>query len=89
MSLQNDYHYLLVNSRFPKLGLGIELRWGTKELEPYLLDLINDTREHTRQGFPKDIFDALQSLLIYHHKSFPGKRIQDKDVWNSSFGDLN
>lgn len=88
MSLENDFYFLIIKDRFPRIALGIEVRWGTSDLEPYILNLLYDTRENSRQGFPKDVFDSLQSLLLYHHRQFPGKRSNSPDIWDSAFSDL-
>lgn len=87
-AIGNEFNFLIVSEQFPRIAKGIEIRWGTADLEPYINDLIYDTRDHTRQGFPKDVFAALQALLLLHHKLFPGKRIVSRDPWDSTFGDL-
>ncbi len=89
MSLEHDYYFTIIKQNFSRIAAGIEVRWGTADLEPYIADLINDTRDHTRKGFPKDVFGALQALLLIHHKEFPGKRIISKDPWDSTLGDFD
>ena len=88
-SINDEFNYIIINNQFPRIGKGLEIRWGTADFEPYVNDLLNDTKGHTRQGFPKDVGAALQSLLLLHHRLFPSKRIKDADLWNSSFGDLD
>lgn len=89
MTIENDYYFTIIKTKFPRLALGIELRWGTADLEPYILALINDTRDHTRQGFPSDAFDALRALLLMHHKLFPGKRVISTDPWDTTLGEFD
>jgi hypothetical protein len=89
MTLEHDYNFLVIEQKFSRIAVGIKIRWGTADLEPYISELLNDTKGHTRQGFPKDIFDSLQALLLTHHKEFPGKRMKSNDIWNSTFGDFD
>lgn len=85
MSLQNDYHFIVLKQHFPRIALGLELRWASKDLEPFILNLLKDTRDHTRQGFPNFITDALGSLLMTHSKEFPQYAVSPKDMWDINF----
>lgn len=85
MSLQHDYHFIVLKQHFPRIGLGVELRWGSADLEPYILNLVKDTRDHTRKGFPDFILDALGSLLMTHNKEFPQYAVSSKDQWDINF----
>jgi len=40
----------------------ISLKWGTIELHGYLYDLINDTRNTSRYGFPTDVMESIVML---------------------------
>jgi hypothetical protein len=88
MDIQNDFDFLIISQQFPRLGKGLEVRWGTVDFEPYIMALLSDTREHTRQGFPKNVHESLTRILLTHHNLFPGKRVKSKDIWDSTFGDL-
>jgi hypothetical protein len=88
MSIKEDFDYLVVNVHFPRIAMGLEIRWGTADFEPYVMDLLNDTRNHTRQGFPKEVYSSLNRILLTHHNLFPSKRRTSKDAWDSTFGDL-
>lgn len=83
MKIENDYDYLLVKSKYPRLGLGLELRWGTSDFEPYIIDLLKDTRDHSRNGFPVDFYDALNRLLVTHSNVFPDKKMTSTDIWEN------
>lgn len=89
MDIQTDYDFLIIKQEFPRIGTGLELRWGTADFEPYIISLLNDTRDHTRQGFPRTVYDSLNRLLITHHKLFPGKRIQSNDIWDKAYKNLD
>lgn len=47
---------------FPKVLNKIAGLWGTRELDKLILELIMDTREGTRQGFPVEVGDELLFL---------------------------
>lgn len=82
MDLQTDYHFILIKNKFPRISLGIELRWASKDLEPYIIGLLQDTRENTRQGFPVQILSSLGSLLEAHGKEYPQYRFSSGDLWD-------
>lgn len=82
MSIKSEEQYAVVNEKFPRIGLGLEIRWGTDDFEPYISDLLTMDR-HNRQGFPTDVYSALQRLLTRHHNLFPDKRKKSKDIWNN------
>lgn len=86
--IDGDFDFLIVNQEIPRIGMGLTLRWGTAEFEPYVLGLLNDTRGHTRQGFPQTVYDSLTRILLTHHKLFPDKRVQSNDVWDRPFKNL-
>lgn len=88
LSIHNDFYFLILKQHFPKLAMGVEIRWGTVDLEPYIMDLLNDTRGHTRKGFPTMIAEALNSLLLVHGQLYPEKSTQCSDPWNTTFGDI-
>ncbi len=50
----------------------IEALWGTDVCRAYLLELLTDTREHTRKGFPVETARQLLECLETHDKEFPG-----------------
>ena len=64
-------HFEVLNNEFPRLGRRLFLIWGTKESRDMLCELINDTREGTRRGFPDDVATAIICLLKDHDKQFP------------------
>lgn len=60
--LNNEY-YILINNRFPHIGEKLRYLYGYPEYYSYIDSLFSDTRNDTRQGFPKEIANAL--LKIY------------------------
>ncbi len=57
--------------RFPHLRDRIELLWGTPEGSKAINDLILDSRQGTRGGFPKEYLDTLITLCSEHETKFP------------------
>lgn len=50
----------------------IDALWGTDICRNYLLELITDTRENSRQGFPIAVMADLISMIDLHDREFPG-----------------
>lgn len=49
----------------------IEELWGSAQGRALLIDLMEDTREGTRQGFKLEHASIIFSLLIEHDRLFP------------------
>jgi hypothetical protein len=70
--MAEDTHYFrAIAAAYPALGKKIEFFWGHQELIDLLFDLQNDTRNHTRQGFPLEVLIALHELEIKHKELYP------------------
>lgn len=86
MDIVHEYHFQIIKQHFSRIALGIELRWGSEELQPYIVGLLQDTREHTRAGFPKHIHDSLMSLIQIHNSDYPQfNKIKNNDPWLGNF----
>lgn len=48
----------------------VKLYWGSKELRPYLQELMSPTRVG-RKGFPVNDLQTIQSLLSLHDELYP------------------
>lgn len=55
-----------------RINQRIDALWGTDTCRSYLLELITDTRENSRKGFPRAIMSHLLELLEKHDGEFPG-----------------
>ena len=58
--------HMAVIARYAHIHQHIELDWGRITLQKYLAELMADTRDNQRQGFPKDVADALMTLFLLH-----------------------
>ena len=63
--------FVLVNEKFPHIGRKIEVFWGQPECYALFKDLMLDTRDGERQGFPKEVGLALHNLSLLHDEKFP------------------
>ena len=48
---------------YPHVVMELQQLWGTKELEPYLMDLIYNVRTQPRQGFESNAYRDLLFIL--------------------------
>jgi len=79
--LAENAEFMLVNSRFPRIGQRILATWGHSTFCDYVNELMNDKREGRRQGFPEDIMLALFRLMQQHDKEFPQFVLKITDIW--------
>ena len=64
---------------FPKIQEYIFLTWGTVRLKQYLEQLLGDTRDNTRKGFPQKAVMALLALHMENTKHLEKMGITDED----------
>ena len=95
MVKENDLNgnLLLVHVFSPRIGTALDIRWGTKEFDPYVKTLIADDK-HDRKGFPMDVMMSIFNLQQLHRELFPQLSNNDagpNSVWNNStmFGSRN
>ena len=82
--LSENENFLLVKEQFPHIGRKLELLWGHKECAELLHQLLNDTRDGKRQGFPKPVGSALFKLSVLHDELFPPKSLKT-DIWADAY----
>lgn len=73
-----EYH--LINDKFPHIGTRIFYLWGYPEFNIFMSQLLDDTRNGTRQGFPTNIADALLNLSHRHDIEYPQHKPK-ADIW--------
>lgn len=66
-----------LDERHPRLLERIAALWGTKQLDPFLYDLVYDTRGG-RQGFPMEV---MQELMFLQTLSADTQALNDEDPW--------
>lgn len=58
--------------RYPHITKRIESLWGTKECRKFLLELIADSRDGSRQGLPPEVAREIIVVLQNHDEDYPG-----------------
>ncbi len=79
--LADNAEFILVNSRFPRIGQQILANWGRSSFCEYVNELLNDKRDGRRQGFPEEIMLALFRLMQQHDREFPQYVLKVTDIW--------
>lgn len=78
--LDNNPHYSAISEAFPHIGHKLKLYWGHQDFVRYMQELMHDTRNGQRRGFPFEIALALTSLSDDHRQLFPNLYPSD-DIW--------
>lgn len=81
--------FKVINGRFPHIGEKIAAQWGSFGLSPYINHLLTDTRNGTRQGFPKEVAIGLFRLLQLHDQQYPHLAMKVTDIWSLNEADYN
>lgn len=70
---------------FGRIQTAIEAEWGSVRLDKYLLELITDTKDGKRQGFPLKVMNGLIGLqrLNLEQLDENGIQIDEPDDLNS------
>ncbi len=79
--LENNPHYSAINEAFPHIGSKMRSYWGHQDFVRYMAELLHDTRNGQRKGFPFDVVVALTSIAEDHCSHFPELDPPD-DVWS-------
>jgi hypothetical protein len=79
--LAHDPDFLAFNAKFKRLARRLKDLWGGAECPGFINELIHDTRDGTRQGFPMDVAMALFKLSRKHDEAFPEHAVKNTDLW--------
>ena len=71
----------VIGEKFPKILERIELLWCSLELHKYLEQTMFTDRSN-RQGFPKDVMQALGEIHFEHTRVLKLKKMVSEDVWD-------
>lgn len=55
--------------------------WDTPDIDPYFTELLMDTRDGKRQGFPQEVATEILRLSLWYAKRYAGR---DDDLWGDS-----
>lgn len=70
MSIKDDRDFQLIQREYGRIARMLELLWGSQMFNDYVENLMNDTRDGKRQGFPQEIAIAILGLQLTHHRLF-------------------
>lgn len=71
----------LIAEKYPKILERIELMWCSLELHNYLGQILFTERAN-RQGFPKEVMQALSEIYSEHKRELQLKKMLSEDVWD-------
>ena len=71
----------ILAAKFPKILARIELLWCSPELHKYLEQTLFTDRSN-REGFPKDVMQALGEIHIEHARLLKEKKLLSDDIWD-------
>ena len=70
MSILQD-RYQIVADAYPDIAKKIKVFWGYQEFTDLMHDLLQNTRSHSRVGFPFHVVTAFLELQELHNRIFP------------------
>jgi len=80
-TLSDNEHFKIINAQYQRIGGQLKELWGGPELTGFINNLLQDTRNGARQGFPPDVAAALFKLMQKHDQDFPGHALKIVDIW--------
>lgn len=72
---------VVIGEKFPKILQRIEMLWCSLELHNYLEQTLFTDRSN-RQGFPKEVMQALGEIHVEHTRILKQKKMLGEDVWD-------
>jgi hypothetical protein len=78
----DNEHLKLVSDQYPRVGEQLRNKWASRDFSPYVNELLNDTRDGKRTGFPPAVAHAIFSLMMQHDREFPEFEIKVNDIWS-------
>lgn len=64
-------NYQIVVETYPEIAKKIKLHWGSQVFTDLMHGLLNETREHGREGFPTKVVASFLTLQELHDQVFP------------------
>lgn len=71
MNIREDRDFQLIQKEYGRIARMLELLWGSDMFNEYIDNLMSDTRDGQRKGFPKPIVEALIGLQVTHIRLYP------------------
>jgi hypothetical protein len=80
--LDRNGNFIFVNKAYPHVGAKIRASWGSSGFFSLMQELRENRRDKVRQGFPAEVFFALDALASVHNDIFPQFNPVVKDIWS-------
>lgn len=77
---RESYYPKALEGKFPRVLEKMFQLWETPDIDAYFHELMMDTRDGHRQGFPPDVASEILRLSLIHAKQ---RNEEGKDVWGS------
>ena len=74
--IHNYVSYQVLYEELPHIASRLGLLYGTELFSRYILDLLMDSRDGGRKGFPLHVGSALVELSEIHDITFPEKAVK-------------
>lgn len=71
MVLDDNPNYLLINKELPRIAGSLRTLWGCAEFDEFVRNLLTESGDGARSGFPMRIAQALFRLAEDHEAEFP------------------
>lgn len=71
MALETNPNFQFIEKQLPRIAESLRTLWGCKEFDELVRNLLTDTRDGARKGFPLAIAQALYRLAEDHEAEFP------------------
>jgi hypothetical protein len=75
---------VILRHKFPQILHRIEMIWGSIELHNYLEKTLTTERTN-RQGFPRDVIQALNEIHMEHKAMLKANGVLKDDLWDTHF----
>lgn len=79
--LRENGSFKAIDARFPHIGRHLGAYWGQAKFSEYVNDLLNNTRNGQRHGFPEEVALALWKLMQQHDREYPEFQVRLVDIW--------
>jgi hypothetical protein len=80
--VEDSQYFKTVNASFPKIGDKIKLFWGHPEFVVLMHELLTDSGDRVRMGFPAPVLFALHELATDHDHIYPHLARKDASIWH-------
>lgn len=69
--LNENKFFKIVEEKVPHIAKKIAFLWGEPEFNKFMSNLMNDSRNGSRQGFSPEVSTALFQLMLEHDIQYP------------------